>query len=172
MVARGGLAICFKAWLVNLHGAKFEEIIGVINHVGREAADPSAWRLSSGILLTEGLIYGVNLRMRHMYTDHGLKHVSLTGKGWNLSFAVTFQRPRSMPDEQRSEFADIVLAPQEAIRLMTKTYAKVLVNSRASRSVMEPIVNRHCFHGGGIISPEEFRTEMTILRMFSSEWEL
>ena len=153
---------------MNLHGAKFEEIIGIINHAAREAGE---WRLSNGQLVTEVLIYGVNLRLRHVYHDKGLTFVSLTGQGWNVSFNVTKQRPRSMADEVRSEMADIMLAPQEAITLLSREYGKLMAHAR-NRGTFGPPAARLCFHGGGIMSPEEFRKEMSLLRLFSSEWEL
>jgi hypothetical protein len=164
---------------MNFYGAKFEEIVGVMNHIAREALDPASWQIVRGQLVTQGLVAGVNLRLRHVYNDNGLCHLSLTGNRWNVSFKVNRLRPRSMPDDEISQYADIVFAPPEIIQLISKTYAKRLVVSRisrsvvsrASRSVMEPPVNHECLHSFHIMSPEEFRTEMTILRMFASEWE-
>jgi hypothetical protein len=149
---------------VNLYGAKFQEILGVMNHIASDASFED-WKLVSGQLVCEGLISGVNLRLRHLYHDKGLSRVSLTGKGWMAGFDVTKRRPRSMPDDVISETANVVLAHPLVIRLVSK---EAYINSHVT-IFPDP---KLCFHGGGIVSPEAFRTEMTILRMFSSEWEL
>ena len=156
---------------MNLHGAKFEEIIGIINHIASQSTEEDWTRNGkylSGQLVCQGSIFGINLRLRHFYHDKGLGSVSLTGKGWMIHFNVTKQRPRTMPQEVQSEMVDIVLAPFKAIDSLNHTAAcRTASYTRRSDAKI-----KMCLHGGSIVSPEEFRKEMTILRMFSSEWEL
>jgi hypothetical protein len=133
---------------MNLHGAKLSEVIGVINAVTRDAQ----WTKHGLLFITEGNIAGVTLRVRQTFHEKGLSILSLTGNGWMLSFQVTRQRPRNMADDVASEMVWLFLAPW-------------------NRFIDPAEFNKRlCVHTLCIISPDKFQKEMTLLRMFDSEW--
>ncbi len=131
---------------MNLYGAHFHELVGIINAI----ASGGEWAPMGGNRwMVEGNIAGVVLRVRHTYHDKGLANVTITGNGWMASFQVTRQRPRSMKEDVRSEMATMILAPYER---------------------NAPFDKKLCLHTASMISPDAFQTEMTILRMFETEW--
>jgi len=134
---------------MDLQGAKLSEVIGVINAICRDAE----WeRKGSFLYITQGAIAGVQLRVRQTFHEKGLTNLSISGNGWLLSFQVTRQRPRSMADDVPSEMVWLFLSDRWATR----------VGKDASQ--------RLCVHTVCIISPDAFQKEMTLLRMFETEW--
>ena len=127
----------------DFYGAKIEEVLGLINYVTRH--EDTYWTAHGDHRTGEALIAGIRLRVRHSLTDKGLSRLTITGNGWMIGFNVTIRRPRNLPSEQS---------------WMT---ARVELHDRRGAAML-------CLHGLTILSPEEFRNEMALLRMFSSEW--
>ena len=141
------------------YGARFSEILGVINYIARENPHPANWTRVHEQFLCEGIMPGgPSIRLRHTYTANGLSAVSINGNGWLFALTVTRQRPRTMEDGVWSEMASIVFAPCKVIRGVNLSYS----------NCEEQIVKRLCFHGGSLLDPEAFQKEMTIIRMFTS----
>jgi hypothetical protein len=138
---------------MNLHGAKLSEIVGLMNRIAQNdwtrlsppKAAKAIWQASENVA-------GMNLRVVHTYHAKGLENMTLRGNGWIVSLMVTKQRPRSFEDDVPSESVNLWLARNATVPNM--------------------ITARLCVHTPFIISPDQFQKEMTILRMFSSEWEL
>jgi hypothetical protein len=101
------------------------------------------------------LIGGAPIKLTHDYDyKKGLIAASIIGKGWMIMFKVTKVRPHTLPKEVPTEIVTALYAP------------------RAVMVAGIPVIShRHCFQQPSILSPEHFRTQMSLLRMFSSEWE-
>lgn len=130
---------------MNLFGGKVSEIVGLMNAVAR---DPNTdWSLMNGQYVKHTTIAGISLRMRKIIDFNTMlpKMISITGKGWMVSFHVNKQRPRSLKDDQWSEKATLIIGG-------TETEKELVI------------------HTGSIISPDAFRNEMAVLRTFEAMW--
>lgn len=136
---------------MNLYGARFDEVIDVINAITREAA----WEKTSkkGLYTVTGNISGVQLRVRQQFHDKGLTAISISGNGWLISFVATKRRPMKLPKDQEAIMADLWLAPHPLPHDPCKRQTGCV-----------------CLHTPVVISPEQFQTEMALLRMFDTEW--
>ena len=141
---------------MDLFGARFEEVVGVMNAVATEANDTNGWRLQGEYAIAEGLISGISIRLRQRFVSGTLTAISITGKGWMVNFNVNRREPNNLP-------ADVPRFSPEIVQSNWFGF------SHASPG---KLVRKFCLHTPSVMSPEEFRTEMTLLRMFSSEWEL
>lgn len=134
-----------------LYGATPEEVIGIINYVTQH--EDTRWTAHGDLRTGEALIAGITLRVRQTFHDKGLTRLTVTGNGWMIGFNVTHRRPRNLPDDQPSLTTQIDLANHPSVMTKYKGAAAML-----------------CLHGLTVVSPERFRREMALLRMFNSEW--
>ena len=132
-----------------LFGATPEEVIGIINYVSGH--EDTSWTAHGDQRTGEALIAGITLRVRQVFHDKGLTRLSITGNGWMIGFTVTHRRPRNLPESQPSMVTKIELANHPSV-------------AKHGRAAML------CLHGLTVVSPENFRKEMALLRMFNSEW--
>lgn len=135
----------------DFHGAKVEEVLGLINYVVQQ--DDTRWTAHGDQRTGEAMIAGITLRVRQVFHEKGLTRLSLTGNGWMIAFNVTHRRPRNLADHITSITAQIDLANHPSVMSKYKGSAAML-----------------CLHGLTILSPDQFRKEMALLRMFNSEW--
>lgn len=133
----------------DFYGARVEEVIGVINYIVQE--DDTRWSSQGDQRTGENNIAGLTLRVRQLFHNKGLTRLSMTGNGWMVAFNVTYRRPQALPAVAVSMSTEIALASHPSV--MRKGKAAML-----------------CLHGLTVVGPEEFRKEMALLRMFSSEW--
>lgn len=139
-----------------------EELIGLMNHVAANATDWQA-HYREGIVNCTGSICGIALTLSHTYLSSGLYKVSLRGHGWRADLTATRARPPHMPRGQQSEEHEINSAPANIIGKLSQGGAIW------ARKNPRPIL---CFHGHGISGgADKFKQEMSLLRVFSSEWE-
>lgn len=148
----------------SLYGAKFEEIVGLMEYVARdESDDAKPWAKFKGQYLKESLIAGITLRVRHVYHEKGLSQITLSGRGWMISFKVTRHRPRSFTDDVPSMPHHLTLVPGvDAPRPGGSQWS--------AGGGFHPVTKRLTLHTPAVLSPDEFQKEMALLRMFSSEW--
>lgn len=132
------------------HGARFDEVIGLINVVSSH--EDANWRMVNGQYLAEGNIMGVALRVRQLFHDKGLTQIMLSGNGWTIRFNVTKQRPRNLPD---------------IIPSWQKVEVVMPANHRDPKGESRKFL---CLHTPYVISGDHFQKEMALLRMFSTEW--
>ena len=139
-------------------GARVKEIIGIINSV---AVENEFVPTQNGYRMASGLISGISLRVRQRFTDFSksgkITDVSVNGRNWMISFRVNKRKPRALLDEY-SEMLDLY-TPSWDINYQG-VYKSPLTASKM------------CIHTPCIIGEDEFRKEMSLLRLFSSEWEL
>lgn len=135
----------------DFHGAKVDEVLGVINYITTH--EDTRWTPQGDQRTGENNIAGITLRVRQLFHDKGLTRLSISGNGWMVAFNVTRQRPRNLPVEVTSITTQIDLANHPSVMKVHKGSGAMLT-----------------LHGLTIISPDQFRKEMALLRMFSSEW--
>lgn len=133
------------------YGAKVEEIIGIINYV--TTREDTRWTAQGDQRTGENNVVGITLRVRQLFHDKGLTRLSVSGNGWMVAFNVTRQRPRNLPADMPSITTQIDLANHPSVMKVHKGQGAMLT-----------------LHGLTMISPDQFRKEMALLRMFSSEW--
>lgn len=134
---------------MDLFGAKFEEVVGVMNAVATDANEFNSWRKQGDFRIADGSISGISVRLRQRFINEVMTSMSISGNGWMVNFMVNRRLPLSLPKDEFSATVNI-----EHSRIKNSTNRKL------------------CLHSATVVSPEEFRREMTLLRMFSSEWEL
>lgn len=134
---------------MELFGAKFEEVVGVMNAVATDANEFNSWRKQGDFRIADGSISGISVRLRQRFINEVMTSMSISGNGWMVNFMVNRRLPLSLPKDEFSATVNI-----EHSRIKNSTNRKL------------------CLHSATVVSPEEFRREMTLLRMFSSEWEL
>ncbi len=134
----------------DFHGAKVEEVIGVINYVS--GSEDTVWTAHGDQRTGQASIAGITLRVRQTFHDKGLTRLSVTGNGWMVGFNVTRQRPRNLSADIASLTTQINLAKHPSVE---KNGVSAMLT----------------LHGLTILSPDQFRKEMSLLRLFSSEWE-
>lgn len=133
-----------------LFGARIDEVITLINHVvqnGERLAQPNMLDVYESEVAG-----GIVLRVRQQFHEKGLTRVSLSGKGWMLSLTVTKKRPRNLEDSVPSVLHDMFVFNRDTGRGLT--------------------LKSLTFFNPSFLSPDEFRKEMTLLRMFNSEWAI
>lgn len=135
----------------DFHGAKVEEVLGLISYVVQH--DETRWTAQGDNRTGEAMVAGITLRVRQLFHGKGLTRLSITGNGWMIGFNVTHRRPRNLPENVASITTQIDLANHPSVGQKYKGAAAML-----------------CLHGLTILSPEAFRKEMALLRMFNSEW--
>jgi hypothetical protein len=138
----------------DLKGARFEEVMGLMNLISTEGV----WRPYNpgymGLYIADHEVFGSPVSVRQQFHPKGLTVLSLGGQGWLLKFSVTKRRPTSFQPGQWSELAKITARDPDRKKLITPELTTTTL----------------CVHTPAFIDPEKFRTQMTILRMFSSEW--
>lgn len=135
----------------DFHGAKVEEVLGLIAYVVQH--EDTRWTAQGEQRTGEAMIAGITLRVRQLFHEKGLTRLSLSGNGWMIGFNVTHRRPRQLGDHVTSITTQIDLANHPSVMQKYKGSAAML-----------------CLHGLTILSPDQFRKEMALLRMFNSEW--
>jgi hypothetical protein len=131
---------------MNLVGAKIEEIVGIINYISKNGE----WKKVNEYWLMTGSIAGINLTVRQKYYDTRLISISILGSGWLVSFAVNKRRPHTFPADKISVDCFLVLP---LVSFTDETY-----------------LEKFCLHSECVLSPELFKTQMSLLRLFNSEW--
>jgi len=135
-----------------LYGIEYRDIISIIQLITNRAEKISDWQVVRDIAIFSDNIGGVPLKVR--YDLFKEKSVSLSGDGWLVSFSVSTRRNDSMPTMTRSYN---ISYPRRS-----KTFPdKRLEIHKTTRYVYDPT----------ILSPDSFRHDMSILMLFSSEWE-
>ena len=134
---------------MELFGAKFEEVSGVMNAVAKDANEFNSWRKQNDFWIADGSISGISIRLRQRFIDSVMTSMSISGNGWMVNFMVNRRVPLKLPEDAFSATVNV-----EHARMKNSTNRKL------------------CLHSATVVSPEEFRKEMSLLRMFSSEWEL
>lgn len=133
----------------DFHGATPEEIIGVINYVS--GSDETVWVANGDQRMGTACIAGITLRVRQLFHERGLTRLSINGNGWMVAFNVTARRPRNLSNDIVSLTTSINLASHPS------------VSSKGASAMVS-------LHGLTVVSPEELRKEMALLRLFNSEW--
>jgi len=131
----------------SLYGARASEITALINKVvgeGERQQRPKRLEVFEGEVAG-----GIRLRVQHQSHEKGLTRTSLCGNGWMISFTVTKQRPRNLEEHIPSVAAPINIYDEEKKRVERKNL---------------------CLFNPSVLSPEAFRKEMTLLRMFDDQW--
>jgi len=135
-----------------LYGIEYYDLVRIIQLITNRAEKISDWKVIRDIAVFDDNIGGVPLKVRYdLFKENA---ISLSGNGWLVSFSVATRWNKSMPAEARSY---AISYPRKS-----KTFPdKRLEIHRTSRYIFSPT----------ILSPDSFRHDMSILMLFSSEWQ-
>jgi len=135
-----------------LYGISYYNLVSIIQLITNRAKNISDWKVVGNMAVFNDNIGGVPLKVRHDIIRENA--ISLSGNGWLLSFSVSTRQNSSTPEDSR---AFEISYPRKSRNFKDKR----LEIYKTRRYVFSPTV----------LSPENFRNDMAILMLFSSEWE-
>ena len=137
---------------MNIFGAKADELVGVANYVAREMNASETWVTKDHVSwYGEGNIAGIRIKLSYHWPNAHPSMFSLLGNGWMVSFQMKRRVPNLAPNTETA-------------------YVELVLPHPHSRRQREPVEEYYIF-SPTVLSPDQFLRDMTLLRLFSSEWE-
>ena len=137
----------------DFYGVEYRDLVSIIQLITNRAEKISDWTIIRDFAIFSDNIGGIVLKVRFDLIRENT--ISLSGNGWLISFSVATRWNSSIP-------TDAITFNISYPRKSRNSKDKKLEIHKTKRYIFSPT----------ILSSENFRNDMAILMLFSSEWEI